>query len=187
MSNFTVYDSDKILTVKHTIKKNLEEFLLTIQKLGKNCENQVFVSGGCTASLLQGESPKDYDVYFKSKSVADAVIELYTNDPAYTNEVAVYEEKYRDVQVGQMVITENAVTLKNQLQLIRLHYGTPEEIRKTFDFVHCLPYYDPQDDKIYISRDQYDCCVNKRLKVNNYSHLTTWREDKFKKKGYKYE
>ena len=46
---------------------------------------------------------------------------------------------------------------------------------------------DPEDDKIYISRDQYDCCVNKTLKVNNYSHLTPRREERFKKRGYKYE
>ena len=96
MSNFSAEEVAKVLIVKNVIKKNLEEFLMTIQKLGKNCEKGVFVSGGCTASLLQGESPKDYDIYFKNHFVADAVIELYTNDPSYTNEVAVYEEKYRD-------------------------------------------------------------------------------------------
>ena len=164
------------------------EFNMTINKLGTQYLGSYFVSGGCVASLLQGEIPKDYDIYFYHKEWADGVVKLYTKDPAYQNEVATYDEKYRDVSVDTngMVITENAVTLKNNLQLITKHYGTPEEIRKTFDFVHCLPYYNSQDDKFYISREQYDCCVNKILKVNNTSNLTPWREEKFKKRGYEY-
>lgn len=183
MSNFTAEEITKILMAKDAIKKNIEEFLLTVGKLNFRCE--FFVSGGCTASLLQNEVPKDYDIYFKYESPAKRIVELYTNDPSYMNEVAVYEEKYRDVEIGQMVITENAVTLKNNLQLITKHYGTPQEIRSTFDFVHCLPYYDTEDDRLYISRDQYDCCVNKVLKVNNLNNYTRYREEKFKKRGYK--
>lgn len=187
---FNEEESKKILEIKDKIKWQLAEFNLTVGKLGKPMQHSYFVSGGCIASLLQDEIPKDYDIYFFSKEWADKIVNLYTNDPSYMNEVAVYEEKYRDVltnkNVGDMVITENAVSLKNGLQLITKHYGTPEDIRKTFDFVHCLPYYNSLQDKLYISREQYDCCVNKILKINNSANLTVWREEKFKSRGYKY-
>lgn len=187
---FNEEETGKILYVKEKLKWELDEFNLTIGKLGKQYLGSYFVSGGCIASLLQGEIPKDYDIYFFSKEWADRVVNLYTNDPAYMNDVAVYEEKYRDVlvnkNVGDMVITENAVTLKNGIQLITKHYGTPGEIRETFDFVHCMPYYNSLQNKFYISREQYDCCVNKILKINNTANLTSWREEKFKSRGYKY-
>jgi hypothetical protein len=189
MNDFTSEEIAKILKAKHTIKKNLEDFNLSIGKLGVNVHLCYFVSGGCVASLLQDEIPKDYDIYFRTQFEAERVIDLYTKDPSYQNEVAVYEEKYRDtnLQVGAMVITENAVTLKNGLQLITKHYGTPEEIRKTFDFVHCMPYYNTENDKLYISREQYDCCVKKVLRVNNENNVTHWRKEKFESRGYTHE
>ena len=180
-------EKEQILWMKETIKKNLQEFNMTIAKLGHATKSSYFVSGGCFASLLQGEIPKDYDIYFYSKELAEPIINLFTKDPSYMNEVEDVPDKYRDVAGADgKWITENAVTLKNHLQLIIKHYGSPEEIRKTFDFVHCMPYYDLWDDRLYISRRQYDCCVNKILEINNSTNLTTWRENKFKERGYKY-
>lgn len=177
----------KIIAAKESIQRRLVDFNLTIGKLGRNMVLSYFVSGGCIASLLQGEEPKDIDIYFLSQFVADPIIKLYTTDPSYMNEVAVWEEKYRDVATNTgMMITENAVTLKNGLQLITKHYGTPESIRKTFDFVHCLPYYDSVKEKLYISREQYNCCVNKCLLIHNKDNYSLARELKFLKRGYGY-
>lgn len=179
---FTPEEIKIIHHAKKMIKLNLHEFELTILKVHK--QKQFFVSGGCTASLLQGLVPKDYDIFFKNEDVSKKIIKLYTKDPSYTNEVAVAQHVYRDLNVGDMMITENAVTLKNRLQLITKHYGSPDEIRKTFDFVHCMPYYDSESDTFYISREQYDCCVNKVLKINNLDNYTKFREEKFLQKGY---
>lgn len=191
-NDFLPEEVEKILYAKSCIHQRLVDFDLTIGKLGRNMVLSYFVSGGCIASILQGEEPKDIDIYFVSQFVADPIIKLYTTDPSYMGEVADIDEKYRDVpntpymlSQGKMV-TENAVTLKNGLQLITKHYGTPDEIRQTFDFVHCMPYYDARNDKLYISREQYNCCVNKCLVINNSANLTTWREDKFIKRGYYY-
>ena len=129
-------NEEKILKAKQTIKHQLFDFNVTIAKL-KLSSNYYFVSGGCIGSLIRGEIPKDYDIYFCDESFAKPIISLYTEDPSYQNEVAVVEEKYRDAitNVNGMCITENAVTLKNGLQLITKHYGDPEVIRDTFDFV----------------------------------------------------
>ena len=189
MSNdFLKEESENIFRTKQMLLARLLEFDLTVDKLFGKGMCHYFVSGGCFASYLQGNLPKDIDIYFTDEVYAKPVVNLYTNDSAYTNQVAVWDEKYREVRgtAGDMCITENAVTLKNRLQLITKHYGQPKDIRATFDFVHCMPYYDSRDGKLYISREQYNCCVNKCLMVNNRINLTYWREEKFKKRGYEY-
>jgi hypothetical protein len=185
--NFSLTEIDKILSVKKVLYNALFDFNLTITKLGRNMVQGYFVSGGCIASLLQGEDPKDFDIWFTSQFVADPIIKLFTQDPSYKNEVADVDDKYREVlgKDGKM-ITENAVTLKSGLQLITKQYGTTEEIRKTFDYIHCLPVYVPSTDKLYISPEQYFCCVNKILKVNCAESVTPYRQDKFAKRGYTY-
>ena len=185
MNDFSAADVVLINTVKDNIKFKLTEFNMTVMKRGKHLTQSYFVSGGCIASLLQGTTPNDWDIYFYSKELAEPIIDLFTNDPSYKNEVAVFEEKYRDVtdNAGKPLITENAITLKNGLQLITKHYGTPDEVRSTFDFVHCKPYYDTLNDKLYISREQFDCCKNKFLKMTK-SDVAQHRIDKFQRRGY---
>lgn len=185
---FTPLEQTKILNAKESVKKALEDFNLTVGKLNAGTfkmHEHYFVSGGCIGSLLRAEIPKDYDVYFVNETVANDVVNLYKSDE-YKNEIEVIEEKYRDVVTNQngLCITENAMTLKNKVQVILKHYGTPEVVRATFDYVHCLPYYDPYTDKLYISRIQYDCCVNKKLIPNNGNTPEQWRTEKFKNRGY---
>ncbi len=182
--NFTNLEQLKILDVKDKIKKAVEELHMTLTKLSMG--HGYFVSGGCIGSLLRAEVPNDYDVYFISERIGKQVADLYTNDDSYKNDVEVYDEKYRDAikSPDGRVITENAITLKNKIQLITKHYGSPDEIRKTFDFVHCMPYYDPALDKLYISKQQYDLCVNKKLLINNSDSVTSHRKEKFFEKDW---
>jgi hypothetical protein len=184
---FEQHEIARILRVKDAIRYKLHDFTLTINKLGPGFTTDFFVSGGCTASMLQGETPKDFDVYFRTKKRCEDVIKLYQMD-SYKNEVAVYDEKYRDVDNHPkgLLITENAMTLKNGIQVIIKHYGEPADVRTTFDFKHCLPYYDSKNDKMYISREQYDCCENKILVANEGRMPSAGRIDKFMKRGYKY-
>jgi len=186
--DFLPEETRKIVLAKHQLSERLNDFNLTLGKLGLKYQHSYFVSGGCFASYLQDETPKDIDIYFIDEQLANRVVELYTKDSSYTNEVEVISEKYRDVKGHPqgLCITENAVTLKNGLQLITKHYGDPRDVRDTFDFVHCMPYYDSRDSLLYISREQYNCCVNKCLIINNSSNFTAWREQKFLTRGYGY-
>lgn len=183
-NTFIEVEKKLILGAKDRIKSKLETFNMTVRKLGPMYEHSYFLAGGAIGSLLRDEEPNDWDIYFFDGVVAATIFNLYEKDPSYRGEVAVWEEKYRDIQNDDMMITENATTLKNGLQLIRKHYGEPGAIRKTFDFVHCLPYYDSRDKKLYISREQYDLNVNKKLKTNNQDQLKAYREDKFLNKGW---
>ena len=161
--DFTEQEVAHILNVKEKIRDAVNDFKLTVEKLGTTCANGWYVSGGCTATLLQQSTfigdpwatsqklpdpVKDYDIFFMSANAAQPVLDLFLTDPAYMNNVAECTQGYRDLKVGDKLITENAVTLKNGLQLITKHYDDPDGMRRTFDFVHCMPWYDPYVDKI---------------------------------------
>jgi hypothetical protein len=183
MSEFTNLESIKILDTKEKVRKAVEELDMTLRKL--QMRPQYFVTGGCIGSLLRNEVPNDYDVYFLTEGAVNLISNLYKHDESYKNEVEVYDEKYREYNgVDGRLITENAITLKNKIQLITKHYGSPDAVRKTFDFVHCMPYFDPVTDKLYISRQQYDLCVNKKLLVNNIDNVTPHRKNKFFERGW---
>lgn len=185
-SDFAPLDEINIIAAKQELINRLQTFWMTTQKVGR--DKSWFVSGGCIGSLLRNEKPKDIDVYFFSFVDISPVFNLFTEDESYMKEVAVVDEKYRDVVVNQngLCITENAITLKNDIQIITKHYGYPADVRKTFDFVHCMPYFDSRDQKLYISKHQYDLCVNKKLEINSIEAFTKYREQKFLNKGWEY-
>jgi hypothetical protein len=175
---YTQEELAKISTAKSIIQSKVEY----LKKMVPRHYDNMFLSGGAIASLLQYGSPKDWDVYFKDSFTQKSVVDFFVlNHP---DEVAIFDEKYRDAPVGAKAITENATTLKNGIQLITKHTGTPELIRESFDFVHCKPYYDFGKDKLFISKEQFDLCCNKKLKINNMKAQTIYRQTKFEQRGY---
>lgn len=186
---FSQLETANILTAKMKLGQALEDFNLTLKKLntsGVDFVQSYYVTGGCIGSLLRAEEPNDYDIYFVTDSYCQRVARLFKEDPSYMHMVAEFDIKYRELKgLDGRMITENATTLKNKLQIITMHTGFPEAIRKTFDFIHCMPYYVPCQDKLYISREQYDLNMDKRLKVNNKETFTAERTKKFVDRGWK--
>ena len=191
IEDFSPLEVLSILDVKSKLKVYLSQHLdLTIEKVKTNPATapRYYVSGGCIGSLLRGEEPNDYDVYFYEKEYADSILRLFKDDPSFQNEVAQIDEKYREVSNlpdGRM-ITENAITLKNKIQLITKHYGEPAVIRATFDFIHCMPYYDRFTDKLNISKEQYDLNMQKKMKLNK-GVYQTYRQEKFLIRGWSWQ
>lgn len=185
MENFT--DLDKAVII--SIKANIRSMMIYLkEKIPSAHYDDMFLSGGAIASLIQNGQPKDWDVYFTNPLTQKVVIDLFSTDYLLSDDIAIVDEKYREMTKGDgRCITENAMTLKNGIQLITKHNGTPDEIRETFDFVHCKPYYHFGQDQLFISKEQYDLCHNKKLKVNNQKNVTPWRISKFEKRGYTWQ
>lgn len=178
---FTEDEKNIIIQAKITLRHACKTFASEYPALDWN---QIFLTGGAIASLIQGGHPNDYDLYFSTdgaQKTADVILtEIYNSqikdvDPKYTDQIGVN---------GKM-ITMKAITMKSTAQFITCIYGTPADVKKTFDYVHCCPHYDIFNDTLHISRKQYDAIVNKTLIINNYGRLKTWREDKFISRGYK--
>ena len=147
--------------------------------------NKFYVTGGCIGSLIRNEKPKDYDVYCRDQFFFMKLKSLLENDPLFSDMVEETEESYRDVKAGGKLFTENAITLKGDVQLICKHFGEPKEVRDTFDFVHCTPYYEIGNDKLYISPLQIQLIKEKQLMINNKDNVTLHRISKFLDRGYK--
>jgi hypothetical protein len=56
---------------------------------------------------------------------------------------------------------------KTDAQYILTRYQTREELLAHFDYKHCKVSYVPEEDKLYINRETFDCIQNKILKWNN--------------------
>ena len=67
---------------------------------------------------------------------------------------------------------------------ITMIYGKPEDVKRSFDFVHCTPHFHLGTMQLFISERQYRACKDKKLIVNNPDNVKPWREDKFKSRGY---
>jgi hypothetical protein len=144
-----------------------------------------FVSGGCIGSFLRDEVPNDIDIYFTKFDTMEHVSNLIQGSLDLMAHVKVAEEKYGSSIIEGRLVTLNAITMNNDLQFITRVSGSPDKIRSTFDYVHCMPYYSFEDRRLYISEEQYDCCVNKILKVNNETNVTDKRKQKFLLQGFK--
>ena len=177
LSNFDEMD---ILACKVLIKRKLEKDFYPL--LGPLSKHYFYLTGGAIASLLQNETPKDWDMYCRSSVPAQATIDRAKD----ANMIETVNEKYAKVMNldGNLLITMNACTLKNKIQLITRFYGEPRDTRATFDFKHCVPYYDCGEDKLYISEEQYRLIKQKQLVLNNPLSWTRHRQEKFEKRGY---
>lgn len=145
--------------------------------------DRTFVSGGVIASLLQYEQPKDIDIYFKAElPMKEATVGLLQ----YLPDIKDVDDQYRDViGTNGKMITERSITMSTGHSFISMHHGHPDDVRKTFDYLHCTPYYDVETNLLYISEAQYVAATQKILEVNNPKTFTNLRQNKFLKRGYK--
>ena len=146
--------------------------------------NSVYLTGGVVGSLLRGETPKDWDYYFYDINTAQQIKNILESD--YSDEIKEITDYYSEHKDSDnKIISTNAITMKSDDSFIFSFAGYPDELRKHFDFVHCLPYYDILTDKLFISKQQYDACVNKKLIYNvKEKDVKGWRIYKFIDRGY---
>lgn len=148
--------------------------------------NDCILSGSSISSIFHGEEPKDYDFWLKPtpflkvEAIRQNIIEKYSDD------ILDISENYGGVTVNNkpdLCVTANAITFKNKFQLITIadYYSA----RKTFDFVHCLPYFDFAEDKFFISEQQFKVIQQKRLVSQNPGNIIAdFRVNKFKSRGW---
>lgn len=85
-----------------------------------------------------------------------------------------------------LTLTSNAVTLSDKVQLIIRFYGTPEEIHETYDFVHCMSYYDHANKKLFLDPRAMEAILTKTLIYSGslYPLATLVRTRKFIQRGW---
>lgn len=181
MDKFTPEQIEDIKRAKSKLAAGLRSKLLDpliTDEIHNLILHNCVLSGGATASILLNETPNDYDLYFKNKE-AMATFNKLMEYKSYRAMIKDADAKYGP---GHKLVTPRATTLFNDLQVITMMLD--EDRVATFDFIHCRPYYDLEEDKLYISPKEYRSIVMKKMIVNNPENLTDKRINKFKERGW---
>ena len=90
------------------------------------------------------------------------------------------EKKHRPV-----FISTNAITLSGKIQLILRFYGSPDEIHKNYDFVHCTNYW-TSDGELTLRPEALEALLARELKYvgSKYPLCSIIRLRKFIKRGW---
>jgi hypothetical protein len=186
METFDRFEKEIILQAKSTLIENLKDKLLDFPKhLEVFLKDNGVLSGGSISSIFWKETPNDYDIYLKSESDVKAFQGVIQSDE-YHHLIKDVDEKYMDTLKNGKLITVNATTFKNGIQVITMNDVSQ---RLEFDFIHCMPWMSMANDTLYISREQYDSIRKKTLVKNpNYKmHLSNKRISKYTERGWSFK
>lgn len=188
---FTDIERAQILSVKESIRKRVKYSLSLFdgqpyaQEFAAYICDNFFVTGGISASIFSSTPVKDIDLYYNKTVVVDdynkEIIRLFGDGGSFSHFVKEIDPKYMESEVQGKVITANAVTLKNDMQIIRL--AGVNECREIFDFKHCLPVYDIKNDVYKISRNEFDSLTTRKL-MTHHGTPKQFRIDKFIQRGW---
>lgn len=184
---FTTAEKTKIMRLKSELAAQFSVKMIAISdslfqaQVRENC----IITGGAIASCFHSEKINDIDLYAKDQVSLDTLkVYILKSMKADIKEMVHYDlAKVSAVAPAKTpMITDNAVTLKGDLQFVYL--GTADQCRLKFDFIHCMPWFDIKTQKLYISRDQYHSIANKELFVNPLGKVKFRRIDKYTKRGW---
>ena len=116
------------------LRNKIDKWLATIldKDLVKDIKRDTIVTGGAITSLVSGEKPNDYDVYFKTKETAYKVALYYCNIFNITRKLKSVNE------YSAIVKRENVVNIKDEVEERILIYmasaGMASEDQKRYTY-----------------------------------------------------
>lgn len=181
---FSEQDKTRILKLKSSIASY---YNLTMKKIGDHQLQALFfencvISGGCISSLFHDEPVKDIDIYPTSSKSLTLIKDYIINGGKNIKQVDRYDDESDVADKPYPLITNNAVTLTNDIQFI--YMGVWEDCKTKFDFIHCQPHYDLATQKLYISEAQYHAIKNKILIPTGKVEIKVKRIEKYQKRGW---
>jgi len=147
------------------------------------------IAGGCLASELQGDVPRDIDLFFLNLS--DRI-----NIPTHLELVKNNDLQYHDDSlISSHVIRYNGLIVDERLKyppsmdinVILTKFKTWKELIDNFDMLHCKMVYDPEKDAFFISKKAYNAAVDKKIVNAKNVPLKSFRVQKFIDRGYTIE
>lgn len=178
-------DKEHVLEVKKMLFANMSVLLNHLPEVLRDfLRTNAVLSGGAIPSLLHNDTPTDYDLYLeKTEDILSFKQYVSGMDK---NLIQDADEKYVEVQIAGKLVTANATTFINKLQVITMH---TVDARNTFDFVHCMPWYKISNNTLHISQKQYNAILNKQLIKNGHKNAFTLshkRIEKYTSRGWKF-
>lgn len=73
------------------------------------------------------------------------------------------EHKQKCEKYDPVMLTDNAISLKGDIQLIIRFYGDADEIHENYDFVHCTNYWESDTGKLHLRKVALESILTKEL------------------------
>lgn len=154
-----------IEVVKFAIKTRLRIMMAELPAPYTRMFKNGILTGGAIASLFRGEEPNDWDIYLETQLLSNQFLDRVMKGlDGIADVISDINPNYNvTTLLNGKVVTERAVTFRNKLQVIVM---TDRTSRDTFDFLHCMPYFEFGSGNFYISRAQYDAIKESKLVQN---------------------
>ena len=154
-----------IEVVKFAIKTRLRIMMAELPAPYTRMFKNGILTGGAIASLFRGEEPNDWDIYLETQLLSNQFLDRVMKGlDGIADVISDINPNYNvTTLLNGKVVTERAVTFRNKLQVIVM---TDRTSRDTFDFLHCMPYFEFGSGNFYISRAQYDAIKQRKLVQN---------------------
>lgn len=84
-------------------------------------------------------------------------------------------------------LSTNAISLRGKIQLILRFYGEPDEIHQSYDFVHCMNYWESGESKLTLRPEALEALLSRTLVYagSQYPLCSVIRTRKFVKRGWR--
>jgi hypothetical protein len=166
---FNVKETLVIEESKRAIKSQINARSLLWNGITRN----VVIAGGFFTSVMQNKPFKDIDIFVLNNDVDvyNHLTEGYHTASAMVQITMTEKGEWRRSEMMTYMHNTNILDVinntKTDAQYILTKYETREELLAHFDYKHCKVSYVPEEDKLYINRETFDCIQNKILKWNN--------------------
>lgn len=167
VEEFYNLNKETVIKIKPEVIEKENRIRINIQSIGVAGEETVNDED-------EGENPifSMSDNLEKADNInADKLTEINKGNP----------KKYQPI-----FLTDNAITLSNKVQLIIRFYGTPSEIHKNYDFIHCTNYWNSHNHELILKKKALNSLLTKNLYYvgSLYPLCSLIRMRKFLKKGW---
>lgn len=84
-------------------------------------------------------------------------------------------------------LSTNAISLRGKVQLILRFYGEPDEIHQSYDFIHCMNYWESGQSKLTLRAEALEALLSRTLVYagSQYPLCSVIRTRKFVKRGWR--
>lgn len=174
-------EQEKIELIKGKLRESADAFINCIadESIQDLFRKFSFIAGGAIASLVLDEEPNDLDFYFKDTYASYKVASYYIEKMNAECECRIEQsenglsirvphgvlrvEKQADEKYQPLVVTSNAISLSDKVQIVTRFADSADKIAENFDFLHTKGIYDYANDQLILHDDVIAAIQQKRL------------------------
>jgi len=136
---------------------------------------------------IAGEDGSEEYEYFEALDPGAPETEEFIDNALSVVDNPPDEDKEKDKgKYRPIFLTDNAITLSDDVQLVIRFYGPPDEIHKNYDFVHCTCSWHSGSGELRLPAEALECLLARELRYigSRYPLASIIRTRKFIKRGF---